>query len=284
MIGQPANTLGEFPISVSISSTLQQTCVANSGAVAGVSCFAICPTQGLVPLDTAVRPFQLNQTTPPSGPLNTVSQVFFNKDSTMLLATVKGDPTKNNTGFLSMFPVTNGSVSRNEIRTSPTGTAVLFGTALLPDADQIFVTDASFGSATLSLPSNSSNLNLATVSSSTKIADQKATCWATFSSLTSTTFVTDVAVNHLVEVDPSSGQLITEFQSQNGNGGMIDLESDQEGGLIFALSPGGGEVGAQGTNVVVFDVSGGKGSVTEMQNFAVQMGVAGGSAQGMAIY
>lgn len=96
--------------------------------------------------------------------------------------------------------------------------------------------------------------------------------------------MTDVAVNHLVEIDPGIGQLITEFQSQNGNGGMIDLESDKEGGLIFALSPGDGGVGGQGTRVVVFDVSGGKGSVKEVQNFAVGLGVGGGSAQGMAVY
>jgi hypothetical protein len=248
MVGQPADTLGEFPMSVTISTTLKQACVANSGAKAGVACFSMCAA-GLTPLDTSLRPFEINQTTPPSGPLNTVSQVFFNADSTALMTTVKGDPTVNNTGFLSVFPVINGAVSTEETRSSPAGTAVLFGTALLPNS-QLFVTDASFGSATLSLSSS----NIATISASTKIADQAATCWAAISDVTGSAFVTDVAVNHLVEVDTKTGALIKETNSTNGNPGMIDLVS--VGNFVYALSPGNATVKAA---VTVFDVSGGQG-------------------------
>ncbi len=251
MIGQPADTLGEFPVSVALSTSLKQACVANSGAKAGIACFNMCPQNGLMPLDTALRPFDLNQTTPPAGPLNTVSQTFFSSDSTMLITTVKGDPTKNNTGFLSVFPVVNNAVSQTETRSSPAGTAVLFGTALLPNSSDIFVTDASFGSATLSLSSG----NTASTLSSTKIADQKATCWAALSALTGTAFVTDVAVNHLVEIDPASGSIVKNLVSTNGNPGLIDLVS--AGKFVYALSPGNATVGAA---VTVFDVSGGKGS------------------------
>lgn len=251
MIGQPANTLGEFPVSVALSTKLSQACVANSGAKAGISCFTMCLVNGLMPLDTSLRPFALNQTTPPSGPLNTVSQTFFNDDSTALITTVKGDPTKNNTGFLSIFPVTNNAVSTGETRSSPPGTAVLFGTALLPNSSSLFVTDASFGSATLSLSSS----NKASISSSTNIADQKATCWATFSALTGTAFVTDVAVNHLVEIDPANGNIVNNLQLTNGNPGMIDLVS--KGRFVYTLSPGNATVGAA---VTVFDIGGGRGS------------------------
>lgn len=63
---------------------------------------------------------------------------------------------------------------------------------------------------------------------------------------------------------------------------MIDLESDVEGKMVFALSPGSGE----GTRVVVFDVSGGRGNIREAQNFEVQLGegLGVGSAQGIALY
>jgi hypothetical protein len=177
MVGQPVDTLGEFPMSVAISMRLSQACVANSGAKAGIACFSMCSTKGLSPLDTSLRAFAINQTTPPSGPFNTVSQTLFNADSSALMTTVKGDPTVNNTGFLSIFPVINNTVSTTDIRSSPAGTAVLFGTALIPSSSSsLFVTDASFGAATLSLSPN----NTATVSASTKIADQKATCWAAF--------------------------------------------------------------------------------------------------------
>jgi hypothetical protein len=250
-VGQPADTLGEFPMSVTLSTTLNQACVANSGAKAGIACFSMCPTNGLKALDTSLRAFNINQTTPPVGPTNTVSQTFFNADSTALLTTVKGNPTVNNTGFLSVFPVVNNSVSAEDVRSSPAGTAVLFGTALIPNSSDIFITDASFGTATLAISSG----NIATVAASTKIADQVATCWAAFSDVTKSAFVTDVAVNHLVEVDTSSGKLIRELNLTNGNPGMIDLVS--AGNFIYALSPGNATTKAA---VTVFDVSGGQGS------------------------
>ncbi|KAL2065457.1 hypothetical protein VTL71DRAFT_3127 [Oculimacula yallundae] len=260
MVGKPADTLGEFPVSVGLSKSLSQACVANTGAKAGISCFAMCPDNGLMALDTGLRPFDLKQTTPPSGPLNTVSQIFFNADSSKLITTVKGDPTKNNTGFLSVFAVENNLVSKKETRSSPNGTAVLFGAALLPNND-LFVTDASFGAASISL----SSTNIGSTGKTTKIADQKATCWATFSEFTGTAFVTDVAANHLVEIDTATGEIVKDLESTNGNPGLIDLVS--KGKFVYALSPGNATVGAA---VTVWDVAGGKGSAKEIQNFALK--------------
>ena len=110
-IGQDVYTLGEFPVSVALSASLGQACVANSGAKAGVACFSMSSITGLAPLDTSLRAFDINrkhlfiiasfcstdynqETTPPIGPTNTVSQVFFDENSTALFTTVKGDPTK----------------------------------------------------------------------------------------------------------------------------------------------------------------------------------------------
>ena len=250
MVGQPVGTLGEFPTSVSISQQLGQACVANSGAIAGVACFSISQSTGLTALDTSLRSFNLNQTTPPKGPTNTVSQTFFNEDSTALFTTVKGDPTVNNTGFLSVFPVNNGVVSTQEVRSSPAGTAVLFGTALIPGTNNIFVTDASFGTATLDI----SSANIATVSAKTVITNQVATCWAEFSNVTNSAFATDVGVNHLLEVDTTSGALIKETNLTTSNPGMIDLVA--AGNFIYALSPGNANTPAA---VAVIDVSGGQG-------------------------
>ncbi|KAG0650312.1 hypothetical protein D0Z07_3218 [Hyphodiscus hymeniophilus] len=273
IVGKPVSTLGEFPLSVAVSASLSMACVANSGFKAGIACFSMSPQKGLTPLDRSLRPFSLNQTTPPTGPFNTVSQTFFNADSSALLTTVKGTPALNTTGFLSVFPVSNGAVGKRDVRSSPMGTAVLFGTALLPDSTNIFVTDASFGSATLSL----SSANIASVSASTKIAGQAATCWATFSDVTGTAFVTDVGVNRLVEVDTITGQLVNELSLDNGNPGMIDLVS--KGNFVYALSPGNSTTKAA---VAVFDVSAGRGMAKAVQNFVLE-GVAD-SAQGMTSF
>lgn len=273
MVGKPVYTQGDFPVSVTLSTLLGQACVANTGAKAGVACFSMCTTMGLTPLDMNLRPFDLNQSTPPVGPFNTVSQVFFNEDSTALMTTVKGDPTVNNTGFISVIPVHNGQPDgRREVRSSPKGlpnnSAVLFGTANIPgNTSALFVTDASFGSATLIFDDR----NRASISAETLITDQVATCWASISDTTQTAFITDVKVNHLVEVDFTSGNLIRELNSTNGNLGMIDLVS--AGNFIYALSPG------NQTHVAVFDVSGGPGTAKEVQNFLVPG--AGSASQGM---
>lgn len=250
MVGSPVDTLGEFPVSVTLSSVLKMACVANSGAEAGIACFSMDSTTGLKPLDTTLRVIDLGQTTPPVGPTNTVSHILFNEDSTALLTSVKGDPPANRTGFLSVFPVANGAVSTQDTRSSPAGTAVLFGAALIPGSKKILVTDASFGSATFDISVN----NTATISAKTKIGNQVATCWAAFSERTKTGFVTDVAVNRLIEVDTATGELVATINSANGNPGMIDLVA--AGNFIYALSPGNNATKAA---VAVFDVSGGRG-------------------------
>lgn len=270
-VGTPAPTLGDFPVSVTISQKLNQACVANSGTNAGIACFYMTP-HGLIPLDKAIRSLTLSpaQSNPPAGPLNTISQTFFNDDSSALLTTVKGNGA-NNTGYISAFPVQNGRVSTQDVRSSPNGTAVLFGVAPLPGQnDKIFMTDASFGATTVDVSRNLTASSL----THTAIDGQGATCWATFSSTTGTGFVTDVKVNRLVEIDPCTGAIVAEHDSQNGNAGMIDLEG--KGDFVYALAPG------NQTHVSVWDVSGGKGTAKEVQNFAVN-GV-GGSAQGMAFF
>ncbi|MCJ1448750.1 MAG: hypothetical protein MMC23_009267 [Stictis urceolatum] len=270
MVGQPANTCGEFPVTMAVSTKNKMVCVANSGAVAGVSCGKFHHKTGISAMD-ALRPFQLNQKTPPSGPLNTVADTFFNEAQNMLFTTVKGNPAVNNTGFLSAFAVAQGAVSTKETRSSPAGTAVLFGTNQIPGTNNLLATDASFGAAILGTSANGE----ATVQKATKVANQKATCWVTVSKTTGSAFLTDVGVNHLLEMDTTTGA-IKEMNLTNTNPGMIDIESS--GDFMYALSPGNENVTSA---VAVFDVSGGKGKAKQIQNFNPQ-GVSS-TAQGMAV-
>lgn len=185
---------------------------------------------------------------------------------------VKGNPMDASgafPGFVSSFAVANGAVATTDTQTTPQGTAVLFGTALIPGTNMVLTTDASFGSATLDLD------NLAAPVAMTPLEGQAATCWATVSSATGTGFVTDVGANRLAEVDLQTGALVADLQSQNGNPGMIDLQA--AGGMVYALAPGNGTTPAA---VTVFDVSGGKGTAKEVQNFVVEG--ADNRAMGMA--
>jgi hypothetical protein len=277
LVGQPVAVPGEFPNTVSASTKNKLVCVATTGAVAGVSC-ATFSHQGIGAMDK-LRPFDIGQSTPPKGPLNTVSQTLFSDDETKLLTMVKGDPTANNTGFVSVFDVQQqqgceASLSTREVRSSPNGTAVLFGTARIPGSTSLFATDASFGAAVVSVDQRGK----ATAPSQQKIDGQKATCWATFSPATDSAFVTDVGVNRLVEMSTKDASIIKEYDlSTNQEPGMIDLFS--AGNFVYALAPGNGTTGAA---ITVMDVSGGQGKAKQVQRFSLA-GFAGSAAQGMAV-
>jgi hypothetical protein len=279
MVGKPVKVPGEFPNTVAASMKRQIVCVGASGAVAGVSCAPFASSGGIGAMD-ALRPFALGQSTPPVGPTNTLSQVFFSEDERALFATVKGDPTKNNTGFLAAFPVMSSgcdtsrrfSVSEKGTTSSPAGTQVLFGSATIPGSQDLFVTDASFGAAVLSIGADMS----ATTKGRGTVDGQGATCWAAVSAETKTAFVTDVAVNRLVEMSISDASILSTIDlSANGHSGMIDLKT--LGGMLYVLSPGNN---ATQSAVVVVD------AVAKKQVQVLDLAGLGATnrVQGMAVF
>ena len=220
---------------------------------------------------------QLEQTTPPAGPLNTMSDMLFSHDESVLYTLIKGNMTANQPGNVAVY-----GVSQDEVSTTPqpnvglNGTAVLFGTVKVPGSSALFATDASFGTTVLDMQGGQAGQVLR-ASEVTAIADQKATCWSTISHSTKTAFVTDVLVNHLVEIDPQKGGIIREYNLTNGNTGMIDLKA--KGNFVYALAPSANATSA----VVVFDVSQGKGKAQQIQNFGLPSSVTR-VVQGMAVY
>ncbi|KAL5375006.1 hypothetical protein DPSP01_011496 [Paraphaeosphaeria sporulosa] len=278
MVGQPVAVPGEFPNTVAASAKNNLVCVATTGAVAGVSCASF-SDQGIGPMDK-LRPFDIGQSTPPKGPLNTVSQTLFSGDEMKLLTMVKGDPPNNKTGFVSVFDVQRqwrrpSTLATQGVRSSPNGTAVLFGTSRIPGSpNSFFATDASFGAAVISLDQNGT----ATAAHSQALDGQKATCWATVSSASRSAFVTDVGRDLIVEMSLSDASIIKQYDlSANGDPGLIDLASG--GNFVYALSPGNGTTGAA---ITVLDVSGGKGGAKQAQRFSLA-GLATSTAQGMAV-
>ncbi|KAH8747295.1 hypothetical protein F5883DRAFT_721336 [Diaporthe sp. PMI_573] len=285
MVGQPAQLPGEFPVTVGASAKHNVACVGMTGSTAGISCASFDAKQGLGAMDD-LRPFDLGQSTPPVGPTNTVSQVFFSDDQATMFATVKGDPTKNNTGFLASFPVNAAggcqaaSVGAQGQQTSPEGTAVLFGSAAIPGSSDLFVTDASFGGAVLSMQQaaaggSSQASGAAQVVGKGVVDGQKATCWAAISPATNTAFVTDVGVNHLVEMSLKDASIQSQTDlSANGDPGLIDLKA--AGNMVYALSPGNGTTNAA---VTVMDAT----SKKQVQHLDMQALGLDGNAMGMAV-
>lgn len=277
LVGKPASTLGEFPVSVALSIKKKLACVANGGAKAGLACFRISKT-GLTPLsDKLLTTFNIGQSTPATGPLNSVSHTLFNADASALITTVKGDPSVKKPGFVSVLPIQYARPVTPDVRSSPNGTAVLFGSVIIPSSlsslrssTVLFATDAAFGTTTLSL---SLSFEFSSFTKTT-IPGQVATCWSTFSAFTRTAFVTDVAKNRLVEIDPGTGNILQTTTLANNNPGMIDLAS--AGRFIYALSPA--SPGIQGA-VAVVEV--GNGAARQVQNFGLK--AAGSAAVGMTV-
>ncbi|KAI2694770.1 hypothetical protein CBS147372_9609 [Penicillium roqueforti] len=272
MIGEPVAIPGEFPVTVGASMKHKMACVGYTGAKSGTSC-AVFTEMGIGRMKQVVE-FDLGQTTPPKGPTNTVAQVFFTADESRLITTVKGDPNTNKTGFISILPFKNECSSVFEdadIRNSPPGTAVLFGGVNIPYTSDLFITDASFGATVL-------DLNQATHKIAMKqkliIKDQRATCWAAYSQARESVFVTDAAVNRLIEVSEDGSKVMSVVNLTNGDAGMVDLEIS--GRFVYTLSPGNGTTPAAVTVVDSF-----KGY--EVQHFSLDKLGAGKRSQGVAI-
>lgn len=290
MVGRPVPIQGEFPVTVAASAKHKLVCVGSTGAKSGISCANFDTITGLGEFD-GLRDFELGQTTPPVGPTNTVSHAFFSDDESSLFVTVKGDPAvQGKRGFFSVFPVETdcsaagadmpATLARTDTRSSPLGTLVMFGSAPVPGSrnGDVFVTDASFGAAIVRVDKQTDRA--ATVGNQ-DIAGQKATCWVAISPFTRTAFVTDVAVNRLIEMSVGDAGVLGEVNlaTSNSDPGLLDIRA--AGTFVYALSPGNGTTGAA---ISVVDVSGGRGRGKAVQHFEglAQLG-AGKNSMGMAI-
>ncbi|SPO01732.1 uncharacterized protein DNG_04405 [Cephalotrichum gorgonifer] len=271
LLGEPAAVPGEFVNTVAVSAKNGLACVATTGSVAGVSCAPFSKKKGLGKFD-ALRPFELEQSTPPVGPANTVSQVLFNEDESVLYAIVKGNPAVGRAGFVSSFPVSEGGVSQDGTRSSASGTDILFGSQVIPGTNNLLVTDPGFGSAIISIDPATHE---ATTIGLGEVEGQSATCWSTISPDTGRAFITDFGVNRLIEVSVEDASIISITDlSETGALGLTDARA--VGDFVYALAAGNGTVEAA---VTVVDVSG-EGSL--LQHFGVG-DIAGTRAQGLAV-
>lgn len=272
MIGEMVAVPGHFPVTVAASTKRNVVCVGYTGAKAGTSCASFTP-EGLG-LMKQVLDFELGQTTPPQGPTNTLAQVFFTEDDTRLITTVKGDPNANKTGFISVLPFKDSwssTFESHDVRSSPSGTAVLFGGVNIPDTSDLFITDASFGAAVLSLNTTTDNVSL---QRKIAIKGQQATCWAAYCQARESVFVTDAADDRLIEISEDGSKIMSILDLKNGDPGLVDLQIS--GRFVYALSPGNGTTPAA---ITVVDSFQGR----QIQHFMLDKLGAGKRSQGMAI-
>ncbi|KAI0676037.1 hypothetical protein C8Q78DRAFT_365992 [Trametes maxima] len=218
-LGGPVSSEGEFPISLTFNNNGTRLCVLNGGAVAGVNCFTVDRSVGLVSVPNTLRSVPLNKTTPPAGPAGTASQIVFNHDETKLLVSVKGAPPIS-VGFLAVWDInTDGSLSPQFTQVPPVkGGAVTFSLTPIPGKNAFLSTDASVGFSVFDFD----DLAKSTL---TPIPGQQATCWSQFSNQSGTFFLTDVTTSILTEVSVDQnlqGSIVKQYPLGPGAGTIDD--------------------------------------------------------------
>ncbi|KAG8954275.1 hypothetical protein FRC04_000500 [Tulasnella sp. 424] len=278
MIGQPVNSGGDFPLSIAVSEW-GQVCVLNGGAVSNVSCFKADPANGLTALPDAIRVLPLNQTTPPSGPPGSASDIIFTPSHKLLASGLS----ESQPGYIAEWAVdpTTGQLSQDFVKNTISSPGMNpFGMTPIPGRDAILSADPAVGYAIWDLTTVSATSNVISVSG------QMAICWSTYSASTQSFFLMDPGASEVVEVavDGSlQSTTVKQYQLATGSGPLDGAVGSVAGkDYLYVLS-------AAMTSIDVFALPS-KGGAEPVQTFNLTTAVndmtpvSSKNLQGMAIY
>lgn len=242
MIGRPIGSGGEFPVSLAFNAAATSLCAVNGGEVNSVSCFKVDKTNGLSPIPGSNRPLGLNQTTPASGPPNSVSHIIFTEDGKSLITDVKGDPTTTppTPGFLAVFDVAaDGSLSKSfKSIAPPTGGLLPFSMTVIPGKNAVLATDAAIGFSMFDL---SGGAQASALNSAVKIDGQGATCWSSFSKKTGNFYLTDIGTSIVTEVNVDNNLKGTIVKQYPQGAGIATIDNDiasvGNNDFMYVMSP-----------------------------------------------
>jgi len=213
----------------------------------------------------------LNQTTPPVGPPSTASNVFFNPDSTALIAVVKGNPgtTPPTASTFFVWPVVHGKVSTEAVISSPFNLLVNFGGNFIAN-DKLLTVDASFGVALLKLTSGFKIVEEV----NTAVPGQIALCWSAYAPRFNTFYGFDAARTTIYDFNPTTAAIKGMFTVDPTLKGALDAAIDRSTlyfltavGNVAVVSLKGSNSGKVPALIQTLDISFG-GSTTNFQGMA----------------
>ncbi|KAK5110383.1 hypothetical protein LTR62_006091 [Meristemomyces frigidus] len=236
LVGSPAGSGGQFPNSVTYSRALNTACVLNGGAKAGVMCYHVDRQLGLIPTGSFIQFSKSisNETTPPTGPPESSSQIFFNPTSTVLLVDQKGS--KPGSGHIVTYPIVNGAVTAAEQIDNQFPNIALPFAAVFLDDTRAFIVDPSCGASIFTVPASGHLVQDTHVT----IPTQLAVCWANYDARLNTAYAIDVAQALLFTFDATTGALTGSFGPDAIYGGLFD--SVISNGLMYSLTATDGVV------------------------------------------
>jgi hypothetical protein len=240
LIGEPVNTVGNVPNTVAYSEKNSIACVANTGSKPGVQCFSVSDCGRVDPLGNFKPLPVMNQTVPPLGPANTVSDILFNPSETALFVTIKGNGMDD--GYVFAYKVWDGNVSEEPVKSRPMGLPVAFSMSFISDSSAV-ITTPGYGAAFVFVADDLS----VTLDTMATVDDQVATCWSVFSKEFASVYLLDGGVADIATLDPESkaiGSIIPGYQD-----GMGNLDGIIGGSMLYVL---------QGTpSISIFDLKDG---------------------------
>ncbi|KAK8098185.1 uncharacterized protein PG998_013671 [Apiospora kogelbergensis] len=273
LFGDPVSTIGDFPVTIAVSAKLGLVAVATAGIQNGLVVYNFDEHEGLCPDGLGVRPFGINQFNPPIFEGDGASDAFFSEDDKLLFVTVKGD-TMNDPGFLSVYPIIGGNVAVKDVRSSPEGTHLLFGAFQIAGTRKLFVSDSQFGTVILKIGDDDEG---DTVAKTVIPPGIQGSCWAEYSPVSKSAWVTNPVTNNLVELDVETNAILSQTDiTINKTKGMLDFVVP--GNFLYAL---GAATDKEPSSMLVLDIS--KGKVEQVQNFVYDFGT-GYRSQGLEYY
>ncbi|KAG7428370.1 hypothetical protein NW761_006625 [Fusarium oxysporum] len=226
LLGEPVDTVGTAPNTVAYSRKNKLACVANTGTKPGVQCFTVSDCEGLKPQGN-LRPLPVfHQTSPPTGPPNTVSNILFNPSETALFVTIKGNGMES--GFVYAYKVENGYVSEEAVKSQPNNLPVAFGMSFISDASAVVSTPA-YGAAFVSIADDLTVLTKTNIT----VPKQMATCWTATSAGSSSVYLLDAAVPDVTTLNTETmaiGRTLPGYAAGKGN-----FDAIISGSKLYAL-------------------------------------------------
>lgn len=221
MIGNPVDTNGDYPVSVTFNPQGTMACALNGGIRNGFRCYTV-DTNGLTPQPAWDRNTGLNITTnPPTGPPNTLSDITFSADGNALFVTAKI------TNGVFIYRITNGMLDATPIRVTPSGSVLPFSMTLV-GANGLLITDPGVPGTSIFSYNSASGMNTATTTpvlamNSSLIA---APCWSVYAPTTKSYYVIGAASGSIAEVsvDPAtlSAKVLQYYVTPNATKGILD--------------------------------------------------------------
>ncbi|KAI0078795.1 hypothetical protein K474DRAFT_1683617 [Panus rudis PR-1116 ss-1] len=199
LVSQPANSGGEFPVSVAFDSKGETLCAINSGKINGVNCYHVDDWTGLKPIPNTQRLFGLNQTTPATGPANTPSEIIFSEDGSQLIASVKGSSV-DQPRFLAIWDINKDGSLSQQFKSVPAGRGGIrpFGFSTISGKNAFVVADPAIG---CEIFDTSGSQATAPTSTAVNVTSQMAICWTAYSHSTGSFYLIDAGNADVVEIN-----------------------------------------------------------------------------------